>query len=142
VVTLGDGIQLKGLHPLDVLESRLCNLQSIPAKRNEFGVEQLRLAIAVVRAFIDDYLAEGNDPRQMRQAVKRVVKMALATRLAHVAFSYGIDVLAALPVERIRDPAFHQRQWPSVLAQLERKREKFEKLQTRRSALQAKRAGR
>jgi hypothetical protein len=141
-IALADGTRVNLLHPMDVLESRLRNLESIPAKRNEFGVAQARLAVAVVRAFIEDFMAEGNDPRLLRQAVKRVVKMALETRLAHVAFTYDIDVLTALPVERIRYPRFHELQWPDVLARLERKREKFGALTARRTALHAKRSRR
>jgi hypothetical protein len=35
------------LHPLDVLESRLQNLLSLPQKRDEAGIAQANLAIAV-----------------------------------------------------------------------------------------------
>jgi hypothetical protein len=141
-VTLADGTRVSVLHPMDVLESRLRNLESIPAKRNEFGVAQARLAVSVVRAFTEDFMAEGNDPRLLRQAVKRVVKMALETRLANVAFTYDIDVIAALPAERIRYPRFHELQWPNVLARLERRREKFVALQARCTVLHAKRSRR
>ena len=102
-ITLRDGVAISLLHPLDVLESRLRNLDSIPSKRNAIGVAQARLAVSVVRAFIEDYMDGGNDPRAVRQAVKRVERIALDTRLNHVALTYDIDVLAAIPVERL-DP--------------------------------------
>jgi hypothetical protein len=57
---------------LDVLESRLRNLDSIPARRNPIGVAQARLAVSVVRTFIQEYKGGGNEPRKVRQAVKRV----------------------------------------------------------------------
>jgi hypothetical protein len=136
-ITLADGTRVTVLHPLDMLESRLRNLESIPAKRNEFGVAQARLAVAVVRVFIEDSMSDGDDPRLLRQAIKRVVKMALETRLANVAFTYDIDVLAALPVQRIRYPQFHELQWPNVLARLERKRGKFLALKARSTARHA-----
>jgi hypothetical protein len=142
VFALEDGTRVKVLHPLDVLESRLRNLESIPAKRNVFGVAQARLAVAVVHAFIEDFMAGGNEPRLLRQAVKRVERIALDTRLSRVAFTYDIDVLAALPVERIRYPRFHELQWPRVVARLEGRREKFAALQARRAALQSNRAKR
>ena len=82
----------------------------------------------------------ASDPRTVRQAVKRVEKLALDTRLAVVAFTY--DVLAAIPVERIAYPRFHEQQWPRVLKKLSRKRDKFVALQARRSAMNVKRTSR
>ena len=78
-------------------------------------------------------MEEGQDPRKVRQAVKRVERIALDARLAPVALSYDIDVLAAIPVERIAYPRFHELQWPKLLARFERKREKFATLQVRRA---------
>jgi hypothetical protein len=133
-ITLPDGVSVRVLHPLDVLESRLRNLDSIPAKRNAIGVAQARLAVSVARAFIEDHMDDGNDPRKVRQAVKRVERIALDARLAQVALTYDVDVLAAIPVERIAYPRFHELQWPKILARFERKREKFLKVEVRRSS--------
>lgn len=134
-ITLPDGVAIHVLHPLDVLESRLRNLGALPSKRNAIGVAQARLAVQVVRAFLEDYMDGGNDPRAVRQAVKRVEKVALDTRIAEVSLTYDIDVLAAIPVERIAYPRFHEQQWPRIIARFERKREQYLKLQARRSAL-------
>lgn len=138
-IALQDGARVKVLHPLDVLESRLRNLDAIPAKRNEFGVAQARLAVSVVRAYLEGFMTGGDDLRPVRQAIHRIERIALDARLAVVAFTYDIDVLSALPVERIRDPRFHELQWPKILARLVRRREKFAALQARRKALEAKR---
>lgn len=141
-LTLADGTAIQLLHPLDVLESRLRNLDALPSKRNAIGVAQARLAVSVVRAFIESFMDSAGDPRTVRQAVKRIEKLALDTRLAVVAFTYKIDVLAAIPVERIAYPRFHEQQWPRILGRLERKREKFVALQARRNVLGAARAPR
>jgi len=90
--------------------------------------------VSVVRAFIENHMDSGGDPRTVRQAVKRVEKLALDTRLSHIAFTYEIDVLGAIPLNRIAHPRFHGQQWPRVLVRLERKREKFVALQARRKA--------
>jgi hypothetical protein len=58
---------------------------------------------------------------------------------ARVAFTYDIDVLAAVPVERIAYPRFDERQWPRILEGLERRRAKFVAVQARRSVLKARR---
>lgn len=141
-LTLVDGTMIQLLHPLDVLESRLRNLDSLPSKRNAIGVAQARLAVSVVRAFIGQFMDASGDPRTVRQAIKRVEKLALDTRLSTVAFTYELDVLAAVPVERVAYPRFHERQWPKTLERLERKRERFIASQARRVALNAKRKSR
>jgi hypothetical protein len=133
-ITLADGVTVQLLHPLDVLESRLRNLDALPSKRNAVGVAQARLAVNVVRAFIENHMDGGGDPRTVRQGVKRVEKLALDTRLSQVAFTYEIDVLAAIPVKRIAYLRFHELQWPRLLARLERKREKFVALQARQKS--------
>ena len=124
-IVLADGMVVQLLHPLDVLESRLRNLDSLPSKQNPIGVAQARLAVSVVSAFIEDHMDTGGDPRTVRQAVKRVEKLALDTRLCRVAFTCAIDVLASIPLSRIAYPRFHEQQWPKLLARLERKRGKL-----------------
>lgn len=101
---------------------------------------QARLAVSVVRAFIEDYMNAAGDPRTVRQAVKRVEKLALDSRLSRVAFTYHIDVLAAVPVERIAYSRFREEQWPSVIERLKRKHEKFAALKSRQKVLAARRA--
>lgn len=131
-LTLGDGTIVHVLHPLDVLESRLRNLDALPSKRNPVGVAQAQLALSVVKAFIEDFMDQAGDPRIVRQAVKRVEKLALDTRLTRVAFQYDLDVLAAIPVERIAYSRFREEQWPRILKRLEDKRKKFLAAQKKR----------
>lgn len=140
-LTLKDGTKLQLLHPLDVLESRLRNLNALPSKRNAIGVAQARLAVRVVRAFIEEYMNEGGDPRTVRQAVKRVEKIALDTQLSRVAFTYEIDVLAAIPLERIAYSRFREEQWPRILARLKIKRAAFERRKSRDEANEKNRRG-
>lgn len=132
IIALADGVTLQLLHPLDVLESRLRNLDALPSKRNAVGVAQARLAVSVVRAFIENHMDSGGDPQTVRQAVKRIEKLALDTRLSQVALKYELDVVAAVPVKRIAYPEFHEQQWPRVLVRLERKRERFVAAEARR----------
>lgn len=130
-LTLNDGSTVQILHPLDVLESRLRNLDVLASKRNAIGVAQARLAVSVVRAFIEDYMNEAGDPRTVRQSVKRVEKLALDSRLSRVAFTYDIDILAAIPVDRIAYSRFPEEQWPRILARLNTKRAAFERRKSR-----------
>lgn len=129
------GLNIRVLHPLDLLESRLYNLALLSSKRNQIGVAQARLAVQVVRAFLLEHLSEGRDPRVVRQAIKRVEKMALTTQLASVAFEYRIDVLSAIPVERIAEARFHAERWPRIQERLAKKRKRCDALRARRQTL-------
>jgi hypothetical protein len=139
VLQAAPGVEIQILHPLDVLESRLRNLDVLPHKRNAVGRAQALLAARVVRAFIEQFMDQGGPVRVVHQAVKRVARMALDSRLSRMGFEWDIDVLAAVPIERIGDPRLREVQWPRIQARLERKREKFNALQLRRAALRARR---
>jgi hypothetical protein len=126
------GVWVRVLHPLDVLESRLQNLRLLPGKRNEIAVAQARLAVQVVRAFLEGRLDDG-DTKRFFQAIKRVKKLALNPGLARTAFDYDIDVLSAVPVARIAKEGFQKRFWPDVLSRLEAKHERFAANDVRRA---------
>ncbi len=136
IETLGGAI-VRVLHPLDVLESRLRNLVLLPGKRNTFGVAQAKLAVEVVHAFIEHRLADGESPSVVFQAIKRVKKLALNASLANSAFKFGIDVLSAVPVEKIAKPKFHERFWPDVLVKLNDKRERYRMREEKRANTKA-----
>ncbi len=118
------GVWVSVLHPLDVLESRLQNLRHLATKQNEVGVAQARLAVEVVCAFLEERLTEG-DTKPVFQAIKRIKRLVLNPGLARTAFAYDIDVLAAVPVERIAKEDFQERFWPDVLSKLKEKRDRY-----------------
>jgi hypothetical protein len=128
------GAVFRVLHPLDVLESRLRNLATLPAKQNPFDVAQAKLAVQVVAAFIEHSLTEAQRPRVVFQAIKRVTQLALDSRLAETTFEHDIDVLSAVPVEKISTPEFRARRWPDVLARLARKRGVYDARKAKRAA--------
>lgn len=132
-VELSSGARLNVLHPLDVLESRLRNLQTLPAKRNAIGVAQARLAIGVVRRYIEAMLDAGVPPREAMCAINRVIALALQSRLARVAFDHHLDVLEAVPATRIAVPSFHAQRWPRVIEGVAELRRKHAARQARQS---------
>jgi hypothetical protein len=133
LVELSSGARLNVLHPLDVLESRLRNLQILPAKRNAIGVAQARLAIGVVRRYIEAMLDAGLPPREAMRAINRVIAMARQSRLARVAFDHHLDVLEAVPASRIAVPSFHAERWPRVIEAVAELRRKHAARQPRKS---------
>jgi len=139
VVDLPSGAQIRVLHPLDVLESRLRNLQILPTKRNASGVAQARLAIDVARRFLESILERGESARALHREVNRVIELGLESRLSMVLMDYHLDVLAAVPVARIASPDFRSRRWPKVLDAVAGLRRKHEARVARRVALASKR---
>ena len=112
-VRLPSGASLRILHPLDVLESRLRNLQSLMDKRNPVGVGQAVLAVEVVDRFISALL-DHDDQRTALDAVERVIQIALDKALVAVAVDFGIDPLLAIPSKRFNGREFQEQRWPQV----------------------------
>ncbi len=114
VLNLADGMRIRVLHPLDVLESRLKNLAELPSKRAPQGIAQAHLAIDVVRCFLEQLLREG-PPRRLFNAIDRVARMAQEKSLESVFYGYGLDLLAAVPADRVPSEEFRTRRWPQIL---------------------------
>ena len=131
-VEADSGVWVRILHPLDVLESRLQNLRLLPSKRDQIAVAQARLAVQVVRAFLQDRLDEG-DAKRLFQAIKRIKKIALNPGLARTAFDYKIDLLSAVPAARIAKEGFRERFWPDVVSRLDARHKRFTSDDARRA---------
>jgi hypothetical protein len=132
-LSLADGIRLRVLHPLDVLESRLKNLASLPSKRNAQGIAQAHLAIDIVKSFLEERLRE-NSVRQLLDAIERVIRIAQDKTLGTVFAQHGFDLLAAVPADRVPSEEFRSQRWPQVLTLMRQQRDAQLQLQQRREA--------
>lgn len=113
------------LHPLDVLQGRLENLHGLSEKRDEHGVAQLRLAIALVPAFIREIAAReqagGAGSRPPRRSVVlrhlcRIEGLALSDAGRKVARRHDVHVADAIEPAGARDlQAFVARKLPQLL---------------------------
>jgi hypothetical protein len=94
------------MHPLDVLQGRLDNVHGLRDKQDEHGLEQLRLAVSTVRAFLLEP-PEGDlaiqDQRILMKHVQRIERMALSDAGRKVARRYGIHVADALEFPGLLD---------------------------------------
>lgn len=122
--SLPEGVRLLVLHPLDVLESRMCNLAALPSKRNAQGVAQAELSIDVVRCFMQQLLESGQTG-VLFDAIKRVGKIAKDRRHLAAFHEHGLDPLRAIPADRIHVEMFHARGWPQLKAQVQELRDKY-----------------
>jgi hypothetical protein len=118
---LTDGARLLVLHPLDVLESRLKNIASLPSKRDHQGIAQARLATEVVGAYLEQLIRAG-ETRVLLNSIERIVQIAQQKSLDPVFYNYDLDPLQAVPAERIPMAEFQSRRWPQVKELIKKQR--------------------
>jgi hypothetical protein len=124
MLNLADGTHIRVLHPLDVLESRLKNLAQLPSKRNSQGIAQAHLAIDVVKCFLEQLLNEES-ARRLLDAIERVARMAQQKSLQTVFHDYGLDLLKAIPADRVASEEFRTRRWPQILKLIAEQRRNY-----------------
>lgn len=113
-VTLPPHTKLSVLHPVDVLTSRLKNLQLLREKQNEIGAAQARLAIKTTLAFLDTLLSPSHR-RELLSWVEHIAEITLDKSLGSTLDRYGLDPLQAIPAEKIEVPDFKAKRWPQLL---------------------------
>ena len=140
-LVLANGAHIRVLHPLDVLESRLRNLDLLPSKQNPVGRAQMKLAVGVMAKFLRVLLAEES-MRVVLDAVERVADIAFDPRLSQLLLAEGIDLLGEVPVQEIDSGPFRERRWPQLLAAQSRLAKKNAALVKRRVQLLEKKRNR
>jgi hypothetical protein len=141
-VTLPSGAMVRILHPLDVLESRLRNLETLSSKRDATGIAQAELSIVVAGKFVSAMVDSRGEKRTVLAAVERIARIALDKGLVAVAVDYGIDPLAAVSASRIDSPEFWTRRWPQIQTEVAELRRKHAQRAARRPPARTARAPR
>jgi hypothetical protein len=117
----GSEVVLRVMHPLDVLQSRSANLHELPEKQDEVGQLQLRLAIEVARAYLEeqieaiiqnDDITEKERQRAVFDAISTVSDYSTGDAARKNAEQYGIFLADAIPAWRISFDVFWAKQWP------------------------------
>jgi len=114
--------RLRVIHPIDVLDSRIQNLDLLPEKRTRAGIAQARLGVDVARAFIRREISERGE-RSGLKLLERVAEIAADIAAVRVFLLYGIDALEAVPLDDFRTTsALHKQRWPQIVADVSKKR--------------------
>lgn len=110
------------MHPLDVLQGRLENVHGLPAKQDEHGLAQLRLAIDITQKFLSDIASQeamGANKAGLPVALRhlgRIETLALSDAGRKVAKRYEVHVADAVdpaPVAHIKP--FMSKKLPQLL---------------------------
>lgn len=112
------------MSPMDVLASRVFNC-SLPSKRNSRRtIEQVRLAIEVVRAYITS-LADPNatDFRQASKVIEEIAKLATTKVGIDIHLQHQIDLLTAIPNALIQNGDFQDKRWPQICDEVRKRRD-------------------
>ena len=124
---------LRVIHPIDVLDSRIQNLHLLPEKRTDAGIAQARLAVDVARAFIRQEVATHGE-RAGLKLLERVADIAGDIAAVRVFLLYGVDPLSAVPLEDFRTTsALHKVRWPQIVTEVTEKRESLRRLSSKSS---------
>ncbi len=122
LVEVPDVGRLRVMHPIDVLDSRIQNLELLKEKRTKMGVAQARLAIQVARSYIEQQVAQVGE-RAGLKLLERVAEIARETSSVRVYLRHAIDPLEAVPLDAFRTtPALQSRRWPMVLRDVQERR--------------------
>ena len=120
--------QLRVMHPIDVLDSRIQNLHLLPEKRTEAGVAQAGLSLHVVRAFIREEIATRTE-RAGLKLLERVADISGDIAAVRVFLLYGVEPLDAVPLEDFRTTStLHKVRWPQIRREVGAKRESLRRL--------------
>ncbi len=110
------------MHPFDLLKSRLANLHALREKQNEKGAAQLRLAIDVARAYLQEqavrYTAAetGAGRSPVQTLVSEIEKLAIDDAGRKVAKRWGVHVADAIDPSLIPAGLFWTRKWTGLKA--------------------------
>jgi hypothetical protein len=112
-----DGQPLRVIHPLHLLQSKLGNLYYLSSKRSAEAVEQARLAIEIVAAYLE---RAKLTKRERLKAVESLGRYSLTAPGRYAVEHFGLDCLKAVPASLLRKGAlpeeFLKKRWPQILA--------------------------
>lgn len=123
-----DGKALKVMHPVLLLESKINNLALYPGKRNDAGVNQARLAVSIVRAYMERFPRKESQQRPLLQIIERIARFAARDPACFANKVFAVDALAAIPDGVVVSAEFRETRWPQLAAVVATKRSKFDRL--------------
>lgn len=127
VTVMVAGVRINVLHPLYCLESRLANLDKLPAKRNSNGVMQAKWAIDIAQAYLLNIPENPEHKgRDLIKACHLIAESAEFRSGPYCFHTFGIDALTAVTpavLDRVGG-RFVSEDWPRRVERIRAKRAK------------------
>ena len=102
------------MHPMDCLVSRVRNLNGL--KRGAASVAQCRLAINVVRAFLEANCSEKDTQRAALNIAEQIETFAAWMDGVRVQAKHRLEIINAVPSAQFRSNKFRKKRWPQIYA--------------------------
>ena len=116
------GSSLRVMHPFDCLRSRLCNLYSLPNKRNSIHVAQAHLAVCIMKAYLVRLINEASDVRAaLFPLLESLIDLATSVVGVNAFQTYGVDVIDCFPTELLPG-SFMEKRFPQAVSYIDRRR--------------------
>lgn len=122
------------MHPLLCLQSKLMNVGGTLNRRDHSALSQLEIAVIVVNRYISEKVKQSAEKSAFKMA-ERIYKLAKKDAAKKVYWTYGIDILQAVPVDKFNDENFKKIRFPQMRDHINSKRHSFEKLMKRAEKL-------
>lgn len=110
------GHQLKVIHPIELLRSKIWNLHHLAEKRTPEGAEQARLSIEIVAAYLKE---PAHSRRDILRAIEAVGRFAASAPALDVRRKFRLDCLDAVPAAIREDQRlskeFRDTRWPQIV---------------------------
>jgi hypothetical protein len=107
------GVELRIMHPVLCLESRVHNTYAFPEYQTNVALLQLQAAIGCARGYVRER-CDQNEIRQAHKAVGTIVDLALSDAGRGVLANHGLDPLDAIPEDERLGEALYRERLPRV----------------------------
>lgn len=107
------GVELKILHPVLCLESRVHNVHGLEKYRTPRALRQLMAAVGCARAYVVE-CCERSDTRAAHDAIRVIADLACNDAGRSVFAAHNIDVIEAIPNDARLGAAFFRENLPNI----------------------------
>lgn len=111
------------LHPLLCMQSKIINLAVHIGKRNEEGVEQARLSVEIVKAYLSSLLIDS--PERIHKICEKIFKFSMRESSLYSNYQFKVDSLKSIPIECLPESEFRDKRYPQAESQINEKRKAF-----------------
>jgi hypothetical protein len=119
-------VEIRVLHPLNLLQSRLINVCGAVGRTDPLAFRQMRAAILVAAAYIDE--AARHDEKLARRLIEALFSIGTSREALKLWYEHEIDIGDAIREYPGLHPTFVARRLPQMRRTLETRRMKYKRV--------------